>query len=57
MYFCVEFEVGVNDSIFSGNGQQKVFCDLRNYAIINTKNDRKNVRLINRYSNVWTLDR
>ena len=25
MYFCVnEFEVGVNDSIFSGNEQQKV---------------------------------
>ena len=26
MYFCVnEFEVGVNDSIFSGNEQQKVY--------------------------------
>ena len=26
MYFCVkEFEVDVNDSIFSGNGQQKVY--------------------------------
>ena len=27
MYFCVnEFQVGVNDSIFSGNEQQKVRC-------------------------------
>ena len=27
MYFCVNgFEVGVNDSIFSGNEQQKVYC-------------------------------
>ena len=27
IYFCVnEFEVGVNDSIFSGNEQQKVYC-------------------------------
>ena len=26
MYFCVnEFEVGVNDSIFSGNQRQKVY--------------------------------
>ena len=26
MYFCVnEFEVGVNDTIFSGNKQQKVY--------------------------------
>ena len=26
MYFCVhEFEVGVNDSIFSGNEQQKTY--------------------------------
>ena len=26
MYFCVnEFEVGVNDSIFSANEQQKVY--------------------------------
>ena len=26
MYFCVNgFEVGVNDSIFSGNEQQKVY--------------------------------
>ena len=28
MYFCVnEFEVGVNDSTFSGNEQQKVYID------------------------------
>ena len=28
MYFCAnEFEVGVNDSIFSGNKQQKVYLD------------------------------
>ena len=27
MYFCAnEFEVGVNDSIFSGNEQQKCIC-------------------------------
>ena len=30
MYFCVnEFEVGVNDSIFSGNEQQKVYLIIR----------------------------
>ena len=29
MYFCVsEFEVGVNDSIFSGDEQQKVYMNL-----------------------------
>ena len=29
MYFCVnEFEVGVNDSIFSGNEQQKVYLNM-----------------------------
>ena len=29
MYFCVnEFEVGVNDSIFSDNEQQKVYYQL-----------------------------
>ena len=29
MYFCVnEFVVGVNDSIFSGNEQQKVYIDI-----------------------------
>ena len=27
--FCVnEFEVGVNDSLFPGNEQQKVYCNL-----------------------------
>ena len=33
MYFCVnEFEVGVNDSVFSGNEQQKVYyyCNSHN---------------------------
>ena len=30
MYFCAnEFEVGVNDSIFSGNEQQKVYIACR----------------------------
>ena len=30
MYFCVnEFEVGVNDSIFSGNERQKVYVQMR----------------------------
>ena len=33
MYFCVnESEVGVNDSIFSGNEQQKV-CFLREHKV------------------------
>ena len=33
MYFCVdEFEVGVNDSIFSGNEQQKVYYSLELYV-------------------------
>ena len=34
MYFCVnEFEVGVNDSIFSGNEQQKVHSTSSNYLL------------------------
>ena len=40
MYLCVnEFEVGVNDSIFSGNEQQKVYIpygkseDLKSYKL------------------------
>ena len=33
MYFCVsEFEVGVNDSIFSGNEQQKVYYSCANFS-------------------------
>ena len=46
MYFCVnEFEVGVNDSIFSGNEQHEVslqlifLFNLLNYVI--TKNNRR----------------
>ena len=36
MYFCVdEFEVGVNDGIFSGNNQQKVY--LYSLALPNKK--------------------
>ena len=33
MYFCDnEFEVGVNDSIFSGNEQQKVYLENNQFA-------------------------
>ena len=35
MYFCVnEFEVGVNDSIFSGNEQQKVYLFYAGYKYL-----------------------
>ena len=33
MYFCVnEIEVGVNDSMFSGNEQQKAYLPVQIYA-------------------------
>ena len=35
MYFCVnEFQVGVNDSIFSGNEQQKVYVEDLSYFLL-----------------------
>ena len=41
MYFCVnEFEVGVNDSIFSGNEQQKVYGYYYNSERFPSKTDR-----------------
>ena len=44
MYFCVnEFEAGVNDNIFSGNEQQKVYISAQ---IIVKKTSFKRLRVV-----------
>ena len=57
MYFCVnDFEVGVNDSIFSGNEQQKVCLLLLNYvALLKYTTDYGNQRTVERQENLKTV--
>ena len=45
-FWVNEFEVGVNDSIFSGNGQQKVYLNYRYSNIFLEMENEKESRLM-----------
>ena len=55
MYFCVkQLEVGVNDSIFSGNDQRKVYFKVINFHLNQLSSFREQADFLVRWSDIAT---